>query len=157
MWACLGWPIRPHSGGRAIAESELAKKGNGGPRRARRWPGRSEQVVLTWRSLPTCFICPYPIYTDEARQNENSRHGDVACTSGHRRQASDIRVVGNRVRARRARSTNRSRLEIQAGTRASQTPGWQLGLRLKRSFAFVESIARPFLEFRNSRFAPLIK
>src|SRR6267142_816335 len=30
MWACLGWPIRPIRAGRAIAESELAKKGEWG-------------------------------------------------------------------------------------------------------------------------------
>jgi len=91
-------------------------------RGARRGQG-SEQSYSRGVSLPTCFICPYPIYTDEARKTKIQGTVTLRVLVGADGRASDIRVVRASVWTGRARSANRSRLEIQAGTRRESTPG----------------------------------
>ena len=55
--------------------------------------GGSEQSYSRGVSLPTCFICPYPIYTDEARQTKIQGTVTLRVLVGTDGRASDIRVV----------------------------------------------------------------
>jgi len=55
--------------------------------------GGSEQSYSRGVSLPTCFICPYPIYTDEARKTKIQGTVTLRVLVGADGRASDIRVV----------------------------------------------------------------
>jgi len=79
------------SGDRGIGTGKEGGMGDGeGPGGGQ---GGSEQSYSRGVSLPTCFICPYPIYTDEARQTKIQGTVTLRVLVGTDGRASDIRVV----------------------------------------------------------------
>jgi len=79
------------SGDRGIGTGKEGGMGDGeGPGGGQ---GGSGQSYSRGVSLPTCFTCPYPIYTDEARQTKIQGTVTLRVLVGTDGRASDIRVV----------------------------------------------------------------
>ena len=91
----LPWmPEKTNSGGpgdRGIGAGDNGGMGDGdGPSGGE---GGSERSYSRGVSLPTCVICPYPIYTDEARQTKVQGTVTLRVLVGIDGTASEIRVI----------------------------------------------------------------